>query len=418
MNKDNKHSLDPEELFKRLGDKQANNEEPLDDFEQEALEGFAMLGDEQQARDAYQEVLVRLSKKNTEAKGPERKTRIVWLSAAAFIAVMLIVGIVWLNDQQGAGHKDLAMSQQERKEPIPAAEPLPPAVETEEPVNEPAQIDANAKQKEVSVTSSSLEQDFAKQAPVEQPVFEKTLEDREQADEKPQEKLKEATVANGTFGNANVNANGEANLGYSGFMTPPDARRKSDAPASLAKEDGKILAKSADKAGNYKAKDEEKDQDNKRDSNNETVAGSYNSEADVTAAAPTESETTKNEQELVMTKSEGKKQAERTNNAPATTGAAAGDFKSAKAQEAQNTGRYYAAGEKALKDRLVAGAGSKTLSGAYTVKASAGSDGKLKVTSVSATGGHCSDCAQLIKKILDGMAGWTPSPGFTFNLTF
>lgn len=400
MSKDDKYSLDPEELFKRLGDKQAHNEEPLDDFEQEALDGFAMLGDEQQARDAYQEVLVRLSQKNSGQQKPERKTRIVWLSAAAIVAAMLIVGTVWLNDKGGVAHEDLVMNTQETKAPVSAAAPLPPAVETEEPVNEPAQGGVNAKQKEVSVTSPDLRRDMTTNAPMEQPVFERTIEDREQADEKPQEKLKEATVSNGAYDNAK----GESFSSY-GYASPPDGKRKNDGPLSISKADnGKALARSEDKSEKYKAKEEEKDQDNKHDSNREDAAGNSNSLADAATAPPTVSESANAQQlETVTTKNEGKK--------------SAGDLKSAKEQEAQ-IARYYAPGEKALKDHLAAKAGSKTLSGAYTVKASVSSDGKLKVASVTATGGHCSDCAPTIKKILDGMAGWVPSSGFVFNLTF
>lgn len=109
MNKKDKHNLPPENLFNLLGSKHPETD-GLDDFEKEALEGYALLDDKQQAIDAYQRTLANLSKKNDTLQQARRKKRVIWFSAAAAVLVLFGLIFTWFISHQDAAITDLAMN--------------------------------------------------------------------------------------------------------------------------------------------------------------------------------------------------------------------------------------------------------------------------------------------------------------------
>ncbi len=116
---DQKHNnpLSPEELF-RLLDKKANtglNE--LDEFEQDALDGFANLGNIEQSRKLIDQMNTAISKKvsDSDNKGTQ-KNRFIWFSAAASIILIVMISIFYFKQTKQDSSKELALNDMIKKE--------------------------------------------------------------------------------------------------------------------------------------------------------------------------------------------------------------------------------------------------------------------------------------------------------------
>ncbi|MBC7695124.1 MAG: hypothetical protein H7141_06730 [Burkholderiales bacterium] len=116
---DQKHNpLSSEELF-RLLDKKTNTANEMDEFEQDALDGFAILGSSEKAKALVEEINTVISKKASGSDGKgTRKNRIIWFSAAASIVLIVMISIFFLKQSKQDSSKELALNEMSEKEEL------------------------------------------------------------------------------------------------------------------------------------------------------------------------------------------------------------------------------------------------------------------------------------------------------------
>lgn len=116
-NKDKHTPLSAEELFKLLEDKHegALSEEPgLDEFEQDALDGFSAHLPVEDARRLTEELNAKISAAVQE-KGTQKK-KIIWFSSAASVALLIVVSVVFFYQSKDAGTQPIALHVADKNE--------------------------------------------------------------------------------------------------------------------------------------------------------------------------------------------------------------------------------------------------------------------------------------------------------------
>ena len=121
MKSDKEHiPLSSDELL-RLLDEKSNNQThsayELDDFEKEALEGFEEHIDSNRAKALLSEIDTAISQKVSEQAIPAKKRGIVWFSAAASIALIVIVSFLVLNKTKDEVNQNIALNEQQQSQP-------------------------------------------------------------------------------------------------------------------------------------------------------------------------------------------------------------------------------------------------------------------------------------------------------------
>lgn len=121
MKSDKEHiPLSSDELL-RLLDEKSNNQthsaHELDDFEKEALEGFEEHIDSNRAKVLLSEIDTAISQKVSEQAIPTKKRGIVWFSAAASIALIVIVSFLVLNKTKDEVNQNIALNEQQQSQP-------------------------------------------------------------------------------------------------------------------------------------------------------------------------------------------------------------------------------------------------------------------------------------------------------------
>ncbi|MBS1638021.1 MAG: hypothetical protein JST26_19060 [Bacteroidetes bacterium] len=102
--------MDADELFKKLDHLNEGGHEHMDDFEKDALEGFAMLNNPSEAREAYENVLSDISKKTAEQNGSTRSRGIIWFSAAAGLVIIIGLVSLWFNSAKQGTPQNIALN--------------------------------------------------------------------------------------------------------------------------------------------------------------------------------------------------------------------------------------------------------------------------------------------------------------------
>lgn len=126
MKSDKEHKpLSSEELL-RLLDEKSNNQihsaQELDDFEQEALEGFEEHVDSNRAKALLSEIDVAISQKVAQPNVPAKKRGIVWFSAAASIVLIIVVSVFVLNKTKNEVNSNIALNEKQESEAVKLAE--------------------------------------------------------------------------------------------------------------------------------------------------------------------------------------------------------------------------------------------------------------------------------------------------------
>lgn len=121
MKSDKEHiPLSSDELL-RLLDEKSNNQthsaHELDDFEKEALEGFEEHIDSNRAKVLLSELDTAISQKVSEQAIPTKKRGIVWFSAAASIALIVIVSFLVLNKTKDEVNQNIALNEPQQSQP-------------------------------------------------------------------------------------------------------------------------------------------------------------------------------------------------------------------------------------------------------------------------------------------------------------
>ena len=434
MENNSKHNdpMSADELFRRLEQSKAEDSGELDDFEKEALEGFAMLNNPAEARSAYDHVLSELSKKTaSKSESSGRSRGIIWFSAAA--GLIIIIGLIglWFNAEKKVNPNNMAMNTEshEVKEPVP----MVPAKETESKPNEPfkqsigavtdtkvssgptlpIQDQILAREKQVVVDEEQQEglyktatdkSDIDKRYRYETDQDTKSSSNETQvpAEAKAEEqKLSEVTgktdgVANGTYTWASSSANTQPVIAATGSAVSQEAA-EGPGKKKLGKEKTRKYT-NKDEAGSVAAN--KNATRSAQPVNNNTVGGVYdapdlnNSNQKVLETPATVVVTSKEATAISgddNLQADGKKQEQTKNADPG--------------HEA-----YYPGGDKAVKAFLVKKVAelnkSIVLKGTYQIIATVKADGTLTVDKIINTSGDCATCVPELQKALNAMKGW------------
>ena len=114
MNNLNKNKpLSADELLKLLdtASKNSTEAEQMDDFEKEALDGFAAHSNSQKAEVLINELNLSISKKIDDANKGGSKNRIIWFSAAASIILIIIISIFFLNQTKNDSETNIVLNE-------------------------------------------------------------------------------------------------------------------------------------------------------------------------------------------------------------------------------------------------------------------------------------------------------------------
>lgn len=133
MSNPDKHKpLSAEELFKLLENKsdKATDFEDMDDFEKEALEGFTAHSDPQKAKALSEELNLEISKRVEQTGKGGTKNKIIWFSAAASIALIILVSIFFFNQSKQDLENNLALQEVTEDNKPSAAEEQNAGLET------------------------------------------------------------------------------------------------------------------------------------------------------------------------------------------------------------------------------------------------------------------------------------------------
>lgn len=129
MNGNSKHKpLSSEELFRMLEakDAHASSGEELDDFEKDALEGFSAHVSAEQARNLTEEVHGLIHEKVQEQKTTRPASKLIWLSAAASVILIIIISGYFLTQSTTHISPNLALNKEaenaETQIQLPAAD--------------------------------------------------------------------------------------------------------------------------------------------------------------------------------------------------------------------------------------------------------------------------------------------------------
>lgn len=128
-NKDKHTPLSAEELFKLLEEKNAGSlseEAGLDDFEQDALDGFSAHLPVDDARRLTEELNTKISEAVQE-KGTQKK-KIIWFSSAASIALLIAVSVMFFYKTKNVTTQPIALHEADQSE-LKSFSPEGPAME-------------------------------------------------------------------------------------------------------------------------------------------------------------------------------------------------------------------------------------------------------------------------------------------------
>jgi hypothetical protein len=112
-NLDENKPLSADELLKLLDttSKNSNEVEQMDDFEKEALEGFAAHSNSLKAEVLINELNLSISKKIDDANKGGSKNKIIWFSAAATIILIIIISIFFLNQTKNDSETNIVLNE-------------------------------------------------------------------------------------------------------------------------------------------------------------------------------------------------------------------------------------------------------------------------------------------------------------------
>jgi hypothetical protein len=362
METKNSHNpLSAQELFNLIGSKseQNTNDQDLDDFEKEALEGFEAYSTPVNAKKINEEINVAISQKIGE-QGSSTKNKIIWFSAAASVVLMIAVSIFYFNDSNISSDSNIALNDKSEIQIAPT-QPIAPIDELKQGITP-------------DVTTATTVND-GKIKPF------KIISEKENTAES------EMTISD-TKGAVSRNQLEEANGVKSGddLDAKPVTKTLNDnmtntAPTELAKNKKESVSGKAndsrEEASSYAggiAKDKTK-LDNAKDEESFNVMSEK--KASSPASAPSVSQAEVNAVEITA-----------------------------------NYRAYYVGEETAIKNYIISMAKKDNsdviLKGKYKINVSVNTNGSIKLNSIINTTDDCKDCVKIMTKILKDMKNWNP----------
>lgn len=414
MNNQNKHKpLNPDELFKLLEERSNTSDasfsnpdmNDLDDFEKEALEGFAMHTTPAKAKALMEEINTEISKKTQAKESSGRKHKIIWFSAAASLVFVISLSVFLINQTQKEQESNIALNE------IKSADEMAPAKEFE---NKPQEAPA------VTETTKEEGKEKLKQETVDITAnAQRTEPDTKLAEEK-------ALEFSNTISQPAKGVSTENNTVATGTSQNQLDYRKTDANNDM---DGITLSDKTMAAGDTEGKKKEADQ--LTTTNGVAANYNYNNEAITTKSL---SKNTKDEvykERAVLKKNKATEKS--ANVARVETAAAEMEYSAATVPASVNTPNtkgYFVGGEVSIKDQVLTYFKDKsitqTLKGTFKVMATIDEKGKLSVDTLNSVNNVCTDCIKPLKEALNSMNNWQPalqqgkavSSKTSFTLTF
>lgn len=392
MSSPNKHKpLSSEELFQLL-DKTSNNEtnfEDMDDFEKDALEGFSMHSSPEKAKTLTEELNASISKKVTEEKGGQ-KNRVIWFSAAASIALVIIVSVFFFNQTKQESNSNLALN--ETKEVIS----VPTVTEPQKPIE--SIVSANSVAVESQSMNTKKAEDIAGVKDAEMGPATRRMPTQSVA-------LSENETTSATSGLADVSKD--------------NLKNRKEGNIDELNEQTLALDKKAEskQKENVNSEDSEMDKSIALESKPVSDANAI-AQGGVISKTDGDYRVTKNEEAKKASKE--KVAAEKSVSIAAANQAAVPAYASGKEQ--MNV-VYYDGGEVAIKDfvlnYLKEHAATITIKGKYKVIGNINVKGELKVNSITQISKeYCEGCSDKIKEALNTMKKWNSSSVVEFTLNF
>ncbi len=396
MSNPDKHKpLSPEELFKLLDSQSSKSSDfdELDDFEKEALEGFSAHSDSQKAKTLTEELNIAISKKVTPT-GSANKNKVIWFSAAASIALILMISIFFFNQTKEDSATNIALNEEKAN-------------------NLPQQQFEEAKPIESITDNLSKEQNDASEAPL---TSQQTIVSKNSVSESNKGLVTESPV---------VLAGAKPELSYN-TQAKDEAKSRSDANLDDKLAEGDVAGEKPKTIDVYAASGvasssvaKEKNKLEQEQSNNEMQANQKI--AANTSATKTVKEEGYYKADESIAQADSKKKAEKADKLSKESDdmdkANAGPGANRNAASApvsitdnKTSSAYYVGSEVAIRDYVTSYFKEKTiaasLSGKYKVTGTVDNKGHLKVTTISEIGKDNCGCKEDIKKALNSMTKW------------
>ncbi len=414
MNNQNKHKpLNPDELFKLLEERSNTSDasfsnpdmNDLDDFEKEALEGFAMHTTPAKAKALMEEINTEISKKTQAKESSGRKHNIIWFSAAASLVFVISLSVFLINQTQKEQESNIALNE------IKSADEMAPAKEFE---NKPQEAPA------VTETTKEEGKEKLKQETVDITAnAQRTEPDTKLAEEK-------ALEFSNTISQPAKGVSTENNTVATGTSQNQLDYRKTDANNDM---DGITLSDKTMAAGDTEGKKKEADQ--LTTTNGVAANYNYNNEAITTKSLSKNTKDEAYKERAVLKKNKATEKS--ANVARVETAAAEMEYSAATVPASvnmPNTQGYFVGGEMSIKDQVLTyfknKSISQTLKGTFKVMATIDEKGKLSVDTLNSVNNVCTDCIKPLKEALNSMNNWQPalqqgkavSSKTSFTLTF
>lgn len=384
MSNPDKHKpLSAEELFKLL-DNQSGSEtdfDDMDDFEKDALEGFTKHSTTQKAETLTEELNFAISKRviETEGKGGA-KNKIIWFSAAASIALIILVSIFFFNQSKQDLETNIALN--ETKEDKKTA----PFVENSAPL-----------ETETSGNSNSVkEQDIRTQVQTRSPegTIIKNAEGESAAGVKHQEPI--------------ALAENKPEFGYE-KAAKDEAKNRNENDDVLQKPVDALAFKTDSKKKEKSSLDQEEVASELSVNQNITTTATFNTNETDYKADQDKTEVSKNLERERSTK----QSADKANTNPGSYTKSASAPSSASVEDNKISDAYYTGSELAIRNYVLSYLKSKqslvTITGTYKISGSVSVEGKLKVSSITQTTKVNCNCEAIITEALNTMTEWNPA---------
>lgn len=372
MSKPDKHKpLSPEKLFQLLDNQPStgNTFEDMDDFEKEALEGFAANVSSEKAKILTEEVNAAISEKVTST-GSTTKNKIIWFSAAASIILIVMISVFFLNQSKHNPANDLALNEvREDSKPLENTEsqkqvetaPMMELQKQESLIKEPLSDQVVSRNK-VAETGLSSQVVTGKTMPL---AITKT----------------EATPLE--------------------MMASDETLKEKDANTILTEQQTVVLADKSVAKDKEKSNSENEKQDVNKFYNIDTNT-QPNSNNVAQGTAVTNDDGFK-AGEVAKKSSEEKAAAEKSTKTVASASVAKKEISNA----------FYLGGELAIKEFVLTYLKEKSITkpivGKYTIKGTVNAKGSLSVITITQISSEYCECGALIKEALNTMKTWTPA---------
>lgn len=376
MSKPDKHKpLSPEELFQML-DKQSdtgNAFDDMDDFEKEALEGFAANVSTEKAKMLTEEVNTAISEKVTST-GSTTKNKIIWFSAAASIILIIMISVFFFNQSKHNTANDLALNE----------------------VSEDSKPPENIESQKQDETATDVESQ-KKESVVKEP-----LSDQVVSRNKVAETGLSSQVVTGKTMPLAITKTEATPL----EMTASDETLKEkDANTILAEQQTVVLA---DKTG---VKDKEKsNSENEKSEVNKFYNIDTNTQPNSNNVAQG---TAVNNDDVLNAREVRKEDAKKSSEEKAAAEKSTKTVASASVAKKEISNAFYPGGELAIKEFVLTYLKEKSITkpivGKYKIKGTVNTKGNLSVITITQISREYCECATLIKEALNTMKTWTPA---------